>query len=251
MKTAISTASVLAFAFSLNAQVTATLKICDTSVAISCPLGDGSSELRIRNDRAVGLSAFAIALNPPDGPVENGPRLVFVDTEIDTAANPVLPKQEILVSGWAPLVRNRRRTHITPEQPLVSAGVFADGATTGDMDLLRRLILRRANMLQAVEASLDVLSDAGKHNVPRDQLIGQFQTMADSLDHWYLPPEQHAGRSLYQSIVGKLINLPAEGVGSAFPPTAFVVEETAMLRQWRVTLLESQPNLAGAARIAR
>jgi hypothetical protein len=108
-------------------------------------------------------------------------------------------------------------------------------------------MLRRSNMLQAVETALETLSDAGRHNVPRDQLIQHFRKLADSVRRWYLSAEQQVGLDLYQSIIGKLVDLPEEQVGSAFPPSTFVAEETAMLNRQRVTLLESQPSLADAA----
>jgi len=84
----------------------------------------------------------------------------------------------------------------------------------------------------------------------RVQLIEQFRKLADSLNRWYLPPEQQVGRSLYQSIVGKLMDLPEAPGGSPFPPSSFVAEETVKLNRQRVTLLESQPSLADAALIS-
>ena len=80
----------------------------------------------------------------------------------------------------------------------------------------------------------------------RVQLIEQFRKLADSLNRWYLPPEQQVGRSLYQSIVGKLMDLPEAPGGSPFPPSSFVAEETVKLNRQRVTLLESEPGLADA-----
>ena len=131
-------------------------------------------------------------------------------------------------------------TAVVWEEPIV-AGILADGTTTGDAALLTRLIVRRGNQLAAVEMAMEMLSDAGRRNVPRDQLIEQFKKMMKSVSHWYLPPEQQVGSSVYQSLVGKLINLPEEPVGSPFPPSTFVAEETAILNRQRVALSESQP----------
>jgi hypothetical protein len=241
MKTVISMAPLLACAFSLNAQITATLNRFPAR----------SSEIGIRNNSAVSLAAFAIGMAPvaQDAP-NSAPLLVYVDTAVDQTAMPLLPSQEYTVP-----VPSRFRPGQPGEDlfepPIVTAAIFADGATTGDAALLRRLILRRCNMQQAVEAALEMLSDAGGHNVPRGQLIEQFSKMADSLNHWYLPQEQQVGRSLYQSIIGKLKNLPEGPLGSPFPPTAFVEEETAMLRQRRATLVESRPSLEDASRMGR
>jgi len=49
-------------------------------------------------------------------------------------------------------------------------------------------------MLQAVEMALATLTDAGAHNLPRSQLVSQFRRLADSVNHWYLPPEQQVAR---------------------------------------------------------
>jgi hypothetical protein len=242
MKTVISVASVLACAFSLDAQIIASLN----------PLPDGSTEIKIRNDAPVTLAAFAISVklaNDASGP----PLTEFVDPAIDMTARSVLPNKERVVKPERTVMTgkllNGRMIYGPPvyEQPIVTAGIFADGATTGDAALLNRLILRRCNMLQAVEMALEMLSDAGRHNAPRGHLIKQFKMMADSVRRWYLPPDQRVGSGVYQSIVGKLINLPEEQLGSPFPPTTFVAQETAMLNRQRVTLLESQPSLANAA----
>jgi hypothetical protein len=106
-------------------------------------------------------------------------------------------------------------------------------------------------MLLAVDTTLDMLSDAGHRNLPRQQLIEQFKKMADSLNRWYLVPEQRVGHDLYESIAGKLMNLAEVAVGMPFPPDSFVEQETRMLRQQRAVLLQSQANLAEAGLFAR
>jgi hypothetical protein len=129
----------------------------------------------------------------------------------------------------------------------VVAGIFADGSTTGDPALLGRLLLRRSNLLLAVELSLDALADAGRRNIPREQLIRYFQKLADFDRRWSLPLEQQVGGDVYQSLVAKLTNLPEGEPGSPFPPESFVAKETALLNRRRVALLESKPSLADAA----
>jgi hypothetical protein len=242
MKTVISLASVLAFAFSLDAQITATLN----------HLPNRMPEIRIRNNSAIGLTAFAIRMNPVVRSAENNVAFVdFFDTAIDTRATPLPPKEERTVPVPVRFRPGGQPIEGLFEEPIVTAGILANGTTTGDAGLLTRLIVRRGNQLAAVEMALEMVSDAGRRNVPRDRLIEQFKKMVGSVSHWYLPPEQQVGSSVYQSIVGKLINLPEEPVGSPFPPSTFVAEETAILNRQRVTLLESQPSLADAAFIGR
>jgi hypothetical protein len=251
MKTVISAACLLACALSLNAQITAFLK----------PLPDGSNEVRIRNDTAISLEVFAIRANRGNAfeferakrpnLSDDAPSTVYVDSMIDEAPARLAPGEERVVKRGGILWFQGKRVVVTHALPIVTAGIFADGTTSGDAELLRRLILRRCNMLQAVETTLDILSDAGRRNVPRDVLVNQFRKMADSLNRWYVPPEQRVGHDLYQSMMGKLLDLPYEPVGSPFPPDAFVAQETAMLNRQRVTLLESQPSLADAAAVRR
>jgi len=246
MKTLISAVSVLACVFSLNAQITAIVK----------PLPNRSDVIVVRNDGAVSLVAYAISVRLAN---EAGvpPILEYVDSEIDTSAVPLLPTREQMITPAFGVPSSRSTNGRMIYRPahyqwlVVTAGIFADGATSGDAELLRRLVLRRCNMLQAVETTLDIISDAGRRNLPRDVLVNQFRKMADSLNRWYVPPEQRVGHDLYQSMMGKLLNLPDEPVGSPFPPDAFVAQETAMLNRQRVELLESQPGLAEAAVIHR
>jgi len=250
MKAVFSVASVLACAFSLGAQITSTLK----------HLPEGWAEVWIRNNSATSLEAYVVTVKqvPAEYYSSNAPFVVYSDPLTEPTTRPLPPGDDrmVMASGVArtaaALDRPRCRGACSRlEEPIVAAGILASGATTGDAALLTRLMLRRSNMLQAVETALEILCDAGRHNVPRDQLIEQFKKMANSLNRWYLPPEQQVGRDLYESIAGKLMDLPEMQVGSPFPPTPFVAQETAMLNQERVALMESQPSLADAALIRR
>ena len=237
MKAAILALSLIVSCFSLHGQISSTLN----------PMPDGSTEIRIRNDAAVSLIAFAIKANDTND-VLGGPLVIYSDAEIDSSTIPVLADQESPIrAGRCVVSRDGKKTCAIFNQGIVTAGIFSDGTTIGDATLLNGLILRRRNMLQAVEVSMELLSDAGRQNVTRDQLIGLFRRLADSLNRWYLPPEQQVGRNIYQSIVEKMTNLPPLQLGSPFPPTAFVAQETALLNRRRVTILESQPSLADSA----
>jgi len=164
LKTVVTVAAVLACACSLDAQITATLD----------PLPDGSTAIRIRNDAAVSLTAYVIRTSRSG----HAPVVVSVDSAIDTTVRPLLPNQERMITEGRILLPTG--TFAIYEEPIVTAGIFADGTTIGDASLLERLMLRRCNMLQAVELALETLSDAGTRNVPRGQLIEQFKRMADS-----------------------------------------------------------------------
>ncbi len=211
-------------------------------------------EIEIRNRSSAALVAVALTIAP--GTNQDRPTFVlFSDTVVPSGrlvgerravVLPLLPGASLSI----PLpVRSRRGA--PPEElyepPITTAGVFADGATTGDSSLLARLIARRASALQAVELAISMLSEAGRQNPTRERLVADFQRMSDSLNHWYLPPEQQVGRPLYQSLAGKLRNLPDLPYGSAFPPTGFVEQELAALNLQRIALVESQPPLAEAA----
>jgi hypothetical protein len=248
MKAFLKLASVLVWAFSLNAQITAVLDRFPAR----------SPEIVIRNNSEVNLTAFAVSMAPvAQSPADSASFVVYVDTAVDTdrlavsyrlnAAMPLAPSQEYAVPVIARFQDGRWVDLFRP--PIATAAVFVDGTIAGDPALLARLMSRRGNMLQAVELASNILKDAGRHNVSRGQLIEQFKKLADSLNHWYLAPEQQVGRTLYQSIAEKLMNLPPLQVGSAFPPTAFVDQETAILNRQRTRLLESPPGLNLAAAV--
>jgi hypothetical protein len=76
--------------------------------------------------------------------------------------------------------------------------------------------------------------------------VERFERMADSLNRWYLVAEQEAGRDIYQTMAGKLKNLPEAPAGSAFPPGDFVQRETAALRERRQVLIEALPSSLSA-----
>jgi hypothetical protein len=238
MKVVISTLILLACAGLLESQIVASL---DRSPA-------GTPEVRIRNDAPIGITAFAVAINPVPGEADHrGPCMLFFDATIDEAL-PLQPNQErtfpIMFRG-----RPGRKVEELFEPPVMTAGVLEDGSTTGDPVLLARIVARRGNMLLAVETTLEMLSEAGRHNVPREQLVEQFIKLANSLWRWYVPVEQQVGRGLYLSTADKLSNVPEGGVGSPFPPSAFVADETAILNRRRVLLLESQPGFTSATLI--
>src|SRR5262245_48127865 len=102
MKTAISVASVLACAFSLDGQITATLN----------PLPGGMGEVRIRNNSATSLVAFAVArkrvASNPSSLAETlrnaGPataasvNVMYSDPLIDPAKTPLLANEERVIT---------------------------------------------------------------------------------------------------------------------------------------------------------
>jgi hypothetical protein len=234
MKLSLSLASVLAC--SLNAQIASTLTHSP----------EGRDDIRIRNNSAISLVAFVVtAKKAPGSPsASNEPMVLYLDPLIDPTATPLAPNEERLVMSMGFYGKRDRLL----EEPIVAAGILADGTTTGDAALVTRLMIRRCNMLLAVETALETIADAGKRNVPRKQLIDQFRKMADSVNRWYLPQEQQIGYRLYQSMIGKLTDLPEAELGAPFPPDSFVAQETATLSRQRLALLKSQPSLAEASR---
>jgi hypothetical protein len=224
---------ILASAFSLNAQVTAVLNRFPAR----------SPEVEIRNQSTAKLTAFVVALSPVAASPEAEPFLFFADGLIEADRLP--PHCELPLSFNrscsvpVPSARNQGRPAPLFGAPVVQAALFADGTTAGDAALAARLLSRRVTMLQAVELARETLIDAGSRNVPRNQLIRQFTTLAESAGRWYLPLEQRVGRSLYESIGARLRDLPPSPLGSPFPPVAFVEEQSAALTRQRAALLDS------------
>ena len=254
MRTVIAIASVLVCACSLEAQITARVGSIPVVPPYTVTELRGSERIVIQNNAKKTLTAFVLSvkhISPdtvPDRDSLSGPLVTFSDPLIDIKATPLQSGGERVMTMLGVLSPGsfQSGTRLL-ENSILTAGIFEDGTTSGDPILLGRLLIRRSNMLQAVETAVALLSNAGGHNVPRRQLLEEFQTLADSLNHWYLPPEQEVGRDLYQSIVGKLLNLPEPKFGSPFPPTDFVAQETASLNRQRVRLLASEPSLQEAA----
>ena len=179
----------------LDAQINATLQ----------DLPDGLQEVKIQNNSAASLLAFVVAANQtPRRTMAGNPRLVaYFDPLIESEFRPLGTNEERVVMrkgvGYSEAARASRENpggKRVLEEPIVVAGIFADGSITGDPALLARLLVRRANMLAAVETSLEILLRAGRRNIPRDQLIAEFQRMVDAVRRWYLPPEQQVGQTL-------------------------------------------------------
>jgi hypothetical protein len=239
MKTVATVVSMFFCCVSLKAQITSSL--------VHAP--DGRDEVRIRNASQTALAAFAVAARSDSGVMGgSGFLVIYSDTVMDAKAQPLLPGEErqVLSQGMVRPASVPSRPHGPNHglaEPVAAAGIFVDGSTTGDAALLTRLLLRRSNMLAAVENAIDTLADAGNRNVPRAQLIDRFKKLSDSLSRWYLSQDQQIGRSVYLSIAGKLVDLPEEPLGSPFPPASFVREESAMLIRQRAALMASQPNL--------
>jgi hypothetical protein len=237
MRAVIQVASLFACAFVSSAQITATIH----------HLPDGMDEIRVRNGSETNLTAFVVTAKqiPWGGPNTSSPFVIIhSDPLVEPAAQPLPAGEErVVIKRGAPPSRDRRHQHLF-EEPVIAAGIFDDGSTTGTPALLSRILLRRSNALLALETAIEALSYAGKRNVPREQLVAQFQKMAVALNRWYVPSEQQIGIQVYQPIVGKLMNLPEIQLGSPFPPADFVERELAALNRQRVTLLESQPSLA-------
>lgn len=146
----------LTWVTSIGAQIRATL---DRSAA-------GVPELRIRNNSDVKLDAFAVALNPTPQAEDQTQFVAFSDPVVDDAAS-LEPGGERVIPV---LQRSRPGKQLKDlfEPAALAAGIFADGTMAGDPVLLSRIMVRRCNMLLAVETSLEMLSDARKSDGERD-----------------------------------------------------------------------------------
>src|SRR5215203_5771146 len=184
MRSIVSVASVFFCAVSLNGQITASIR----------RLPENVDEVRIRNDSAAVFVAFAATVGFAHGSANSiqSPFVWFSDPLVDIRTTPLAPGDERLIASRRPDYSAMKRVF---EEPTAAAGILADGTPSGDPALLSRLLLRRSNMLQAVELAIDTLTDAGNRNYPKAQLINEFKRLTNSLDRWYLPPEQQVGRS--------------------------------------------------------
>jgi len=243
MKMALLAALAFVGASSLLAQVTAELK----------RFPDGSLEVYVRNDSKIDLAAYVVRLDyASDGSLSIPPLLVYSDEEVEMGSAPLPPGRQVKASrAIIRFAGNSKIAKPVSNQPFVTAGILADGSAIGDSTLLIRLMVRRGSLLLAIETSLETLLEAGRRNVPRQQLIEQFRKLAGGVRRAYLLPEQQVGPQLYQSIAGKLLTLPEGKVGEPFPPSDFVAQETLALNRQRLRLTESQPSLMDIASMGR
>jgi hypothetical protein len=230
MKMTIAFACTLAWVCSLDAQVSAKV---DHSPG-------GLEQITVRNGSKLDLVAFVVRAKPVAGLPTAVPALTFFDA-LDGDRDALAPGEE---RGWTKVPEPGGRRVF--EGPVTVSGIFADGSTAGDAELLRMLLSYRSNRLAAIENVLDMLMQAGQRNIPRDQLVAQFKKMADGARRWYMPEEQRVAATVYASMVDKLVNLPEQEPGAPFAPAAFVRGEVAALSRDRAALLASQPSLSAA-----
>jgi hypothetical protein len=116
-------------------------------------LAKGQVEVSIRDKSAMSLAAFVVTVSQaPGSDASSNPSFVFYsDPLIDAASRPLLASEDRVILRGA----DRRRVL---EEPIDAAGILADGTTIGEAALLTRLMLRRSNMLPAVERTLEALS---------------------------------------------------------------------------------------------
>jgi hypothetical protein len=219
---------------------------------------DGSTEITLRNDGPVELTAYAIRVTyHTQQPEFDGPIVVYVDPVLDTRpvprpptsrteSGPIAPGGEFTFLAGNMVAYNLGRGRPVFDQPIV-AGIFADGSTTGDTGLLTLLMLRRSNMLAAVETSLEILTAAAQRGTPPAEVAQQLDTIAATLRHWYLPKEQTVGLELYESIIARVMALPEERADEPSPLSTLVAEERPALLQRRALLLGARPGLAAAS----
>jgi len=220
----------LAFALAAPAQIAATV----------FELTSGGYGIRVQNNGPFPFAALAVAYKLAGQ--ESG-HVVYFDELTDDSP----PKQKLEILPPVAVPKNAKKSdYPVISDPAVIAAIFGDGSTTGDSALIRRLVIGRCNMMQAVENSLEMIADAGRHNISRARMIADFKRMAVSTGRWYVPQEQRVGARVYQSIVEKLINLQESQLGVPFPPNEFVQQETARLNRQRAVLMASQPSLADA-----
>jgi hypothetical protein len=151
MQTVVSIACLLACALSSQAQITTTLN----------RLPNGVEEVWIRNNSPASLATYVVTVNrvPQNPNASNAPFVVYSDPLIDSDAKPLPAGQERVVMAVSerpsPAYTGKLRfipfvtaTH-NLEEPVTAAGILDNGAVTGDTALLRSIVVRRSNMLQA------------------------------------------------------------------------------------------------------
>jgi hypothetical protein len=172
----------------------------------------------VQNNAAVPLNAFVYSADD---------KLRFYDSLTSQYDRPVLPNQSVTIPGAAKIT--------------VTAGLFSDGSSFGDAELVTRIRHRRQYMISTIDrATADIRREMAA-GMKKNDILGEFRvTMNRELQNAADDDE----REMIQSVRGGVIRAVSEtlrdGVMPALPYQA-LSRQTAILEQRRSVLLSGVP----------
>jgi len=115
----------------------------------------------------------------------------------------------------------------------VVGGMYADGSTFGDPEIVARLGRRRQYTLDAIEVALEILNDPQASNASADYLLNQFTSAKNS-------QLSHAVDRDQKAIVGSVNAMLVRNLQSVANAASFLRKD---LRNRQALLLAAQPPL--------